>query len=324
FHRGVVGLDRFQVHVFGNRDAIVKAANNGEVNAATDMTITDTQSITRKTTMVEQKPINSGMYALLNTKSPALSSKEVRQALQVGTNTKAVRDAVSSELQSLDLPFTTTQLRGSGIPSAPKHDRTKAQTILNEAGWQLQNGVRVKDGNTLRLSVVALKNNDSEKALDVLVSQWRDLGIVVTTNIVDPNDQLQNVAQTILQPRQYDVLLYQLTLGGDPDFVYAYWHSSQASAGVNLSNYSNAISDDALESARQRTDQNLRREKYISFAKQWLSDVPAIGLYQLSAQYAYSRSVHAMPSHQTLISTGDRYATVPYWSVGERQVYRTP
>ena len=324
FHRGVVGLDRFQVHVFGSRDAIIKAANSGEVNAATDMTITDTQNITRGTTIVEQKPINSGMYALFNTKSSALSNKDVRRALQIGTDTQAIRDAVSSQLQPLYLPFTSTQLNGSGVPSAPKYDKTRAQNMLNEAGWRLEDGVRVKDGNALRLSVVALKNNDSEKALDALVSQWRDLGVVVTTNIVDPNDQLQNVAQTILQPRQYDVLLYQLTLGGDPDFVYAYWHSSQSSDGLNLSNYENTISDEALESARQRVDANLRREKYISFSKQWLSDAPAIGLYQVSAQYAYSRSVHAMPAHQVLISAGDRYATVPYWTVGERQVYRTP
>lgn len=324
YHRGVVKLDRMQVHVYGSREAIVRAANTSEVNAATDLTISDTEEIKKGANIIEHRPINAGVYALLNTKSAVLSDVDVRRALQVGTDTNSIRQAVSPQLNALDLPFTSAQLSGRGVPSAPAFNKKASQDLLNKAGWELKDGVRQKDGEQLKLSVVVLKNKDHEKALEALASQWRDLGIVVTTSIVDPSDQMQNVAQTILQPRQYDVLLYQLTLGGDPDFVYAYWHSSQASAGLNFANYSNNISDDALVSARQRTESDIRREKYIAFSKRWLSDAPAIGLYQASMQYAYSKSVHAMPSNQVLISAGDRYSTIPYWSVGERAVYRTP
>ena len=162
-----------------------------------------------------------------------------------------------------------------------------------------------------------------EKALDVLASQWRGLGITVTTSIVDPSDTSQNVAKDILQPRRFDVLLYQLTIGGDPD-VYAYWHSSQATNGFNFSNYANAISDDALVSARSRVEPDLRNAKYLTFARQWMADAPAIGLYQATTQYAYSKSVHALTSDEVLVSPGDRYAGVLYWSVGDRLVQRTP
>ena len=167
------------------------------------------------------------------------------------------------------------------------------------------------------------KNNDFEKALDIMAGQWRSLGISVTTSIVDPTDRSQNVVQNILQNRNYDVLLYQLTIGGDPD-VYAYWHSSQATNGFNFSNYASSVSDDALLSARSRIEPDLRNAKYLTFARQWLADAPAIGLFQATTQYAYSKSVHALPSDEVLISANDRYAEVLYWSVGDRLVQRTP
>ena len=153
--------------------------------------------------------------------------------------------------------------------------------------------------------------------------QWRSLGITITTNIVDPDDPSQNVAQNILQPRQYDVLLYQLTIGGDPD-VYAYWHSSQAADGFNFSNYKSTSVDDALLSARSRLEPKLRTAKYSAFARQWLSDVPAIGLYQATAQYVHTASVHGIPAGTTLVSAADRYQNVLYWTVGSHTVFKTP
>jgi len=170
---------------------------------------------------------------------------------------------------------------------------------------------------------VTTKNPDFEKALDSLSSQWRSLGVTLTTNIVDPNDASQNVAQDILQPRHYDVLLYQLTIGGDPD-VYAYWHSSQITGGLNFSNYKSAIADDALLSARSRIETNLRNAKYLTFTRQWLADAPAIGLYQATAQYVHTEGVHAITDGAVLVSAADRYNTVLYWTVGDQVVFKTP
>jgi peptide/nickel transport system substrate-binding protein len=194
---------------------------------------------------------------------------------------------------------------------------------LGDCSTRLAGSSRKKDGLPLKLTVVTTKNNDFEKALEGVRDQWRSLGITVTTSIVDPTDPAQNVVQNVLQPRNYDVLLYQLTIGGDPD-VYAYWHSSQASNGFNFSNYSNAVSDEALTSARSRVEPQLRNAKYLTFARQWLADAPAIGLFQATTQYVYSKSVHALPEKEVLISPGDRYGDVLYWSVGDRLVQRTP
>lgn len=322
YYGGAPKLDRFQLHAYDSSEAILRAINTAEVNAATDLSVTDAEKITSPRYIVDRAPINSGVYALLNTTSPTLQDKAVRQALQAGTDTQAVRAAIGEETPELYLPFVAGQLTG-GVPSAPAYDKAKAEKLLNDAGWVLEGSVRKKDGAPLKLTVVTTKNNDFEKVLTLLAEQWRSIGVTVTTTIADPTDTSQNFVQNILQPRAYDVLLYQLTIGADPD-VYAYWHSSQAKSGFNFSNYSNSISDDSLVSARSRVDGTLRNAKYLTFANQWLADAPAVGLYQATAQYVYSKSVHTMLDTEKIISPLDRYADVRYWSVGERLVQQTP
>lgn len=322
FYRGAPKLERFQLHVYASSDAIVHAVTTSEVNAATDLSVSDASKIKSDRYAIERKPIDAGVYALFNTTVGVMSDKTVRQALQMGTDTAAVRSAVGANTPEIHLPFITGQVTGD-VPSEIVYNKAGASALLDQAGWKLEGNVRKKDGTLLRLTVVTTKNNDFEKALSNMAEQWRGLGITVTTSIVDPSDPSQNVVQNILQPRAYDVLLYQLTIGADPD-VYAYWHSSQASKGFNFSNYSNPISDDSLASARTRIEPDLRNAKYVTFAKQWMADAPAIGLFQATMQYVYSTNVHAMPEKEVLVSAADRYADVQYWTVGDRLVEQTP
>src|SRR5690606_20528314 len=130
------------------------------------------------------------------------------------------------------------------------------------------------------------KDEQYEKVAEGLASQWRELGIVVAVNVIDPTAPGTNFVQSVLQLRSYDVLVYELLIGADPD-VYAYWHSSQiGSTGYNFSNYSNSPADAALVSARSVLAPELRNIKYKTFASLWLEDVPAIGIYQPVVVYA--------------------------------------
>lgn len=322
YYKGAPNIERFQLHVYRSSEELVRGLNTSEINAATDMSITDSRTVNQSRYRIDEKPINSGVFTLFNTTTGVFSDIKVRQALQVGTNTAALRAAVGGQLPALDLPFIAGQVSGQ-LPSVPRYDAARAGQLLDEAGWKREGSTRTKNGESLKITLVTTKNNDLEKVLDELNKQWRALGVSVTTNIVDPTDSSQNVVQDILQPRQYDALLYRLTIGADPD-VYAFWHSSQATRGLNFSNYSNSVADEALASARGVTAKNLRDAKYVNFAKQWVSDAPAIGIYQSTSQYAYTEGVHATSPTKKYISPTDRYSDVLYWSVGNRVVHRTP
>lgn len=324
YYGGAPLLNRFEVHAFDSQETIVRALRAGEVNAAADISGADTSQIDTNSYTIADQPIDSGVYALLNTESPIMSDKAVRQALRLATDTNAIREGLSVQAPALDLPFIGGQLTGD-VPQAPAFNSKKAAEMLDAAGWTLKDGVRTKDKKRLELTIVTTKSSQYEKALEVLAGQWRKVGISVLTNVIDTSDPAANFVQNILQPRSYDVLLYELSIGADPD-VYAYWHSSQiGTRGYNFSNYTNSIADDALASARSRLEPDLRNAKYLLFAKQWLDDVPAIGLYQAVSQYAYnSTHVRSIDTSAHLVTPYSRFSNVLYWSVNEKSVYKTP
>jgi peptide/nickel transport system substrate-binding protein len=324
YYAGKADSALFQLHVFESNDAIVNALSQNEVNAAADLLPTDINRVDNNRYEVISKPIQSGVYAIINVKSQVMRDANIRTALRLATDTKAIRDKLPENTPDLYLPFTNDQLSGSAL-AEPKFDLDKAKKMLDSIGWKLgANGIRQKSGKDLKISVVTLKDGEFERVLGALSGQWRSLGIEVETKVVDPNGLSQNVAQSVLQPRNYDVLLYRLNIGADPD-VYAYWHSSQTGTdGSNFSNYSNIISDDALSSARSRLEPELRNAKYLTFARQWLNDIPAIGLYQSTMQYVYNKKINSIDEKIDLISPVDRYSDVMEWSVGKRNVYKTP
>lgn len=325
YYKGAPKLARFELHGYKDQEDMMRALQTSEVNAAagTDAQKSDLPSSFK----IKQYPVNSGVYALFNSDSPVLKELKVRQALQAGTNTKSLRQAIGYEVPDLYLPFVTGQLSGQGIPAPVPLDIAKAKSLLDQAGWKQPVGQSTRQnssGQPLQLNIVTVKDPTYEKVLERLAGQWRELGIKVTTDIKDPSDPTQDFVQTILQPRNYDVLLYKLVIGVDPD-VYAYWHSSQASRlGYNFANYRNSTSDDALASARARTEPALRNEKYKAFAVQWLKDVPAIGLYQSVMQYVYRPSVQPEIKVGGVPSEIDRYGDVRYWSAERVPVYKTP
>ncbi|HSW78316.1 MAG TPA: peptide ABC transporter substrate-binding protein [Candidatus Chromulinivoraceae bacterium] len=324
YYGGLPLVSRFEIHTYDTQDAITAALRTGEVNAASGLGGANVSQIDSSNYTIASKPVNSGVYALFNTTTPILQDKAVRQALEVGTDTMAVRMSLPIAVPSLSLPFINGQVTGADVPHPAAYNATKAAQMLDSDGWLLKGSVREKGGQRLSLNVVTTKNSQYEKALESLAGQWRKLGVEVNTTIINTTDPTANFVQGVLQPRSYDVLLYELFIGADPD-VYAYWHSSQVgTSGYNFSDYSNKVADDALASARSRLEPALRNAKYKAFARQWIDDVPAIGLYQPVAEYVYNKHVTAVDPNATWISAYDRYDNVLNWSVQQKSVYKTP
>jgi peptide/nickel transport system substrate-binding protein len=323
YYGGQPRLNRFEIHTYKSQDAIVTALKTGEVNAA-EVLPSLSKKVDRDSYDVTTQPVDSGVYALFNTNKSVLKDIQVRRALQLATDTNALRKTLNVGVPSLDLPFINGQVTGSDVPHAPSPDAKKAAQLLDTAGWKLIGQTRQKDKQKLALTITTTKDDQYEKVADALADQWRAIGVTVTTNIIDTTNPSVNFVQNTLQPRNYDVLLYELLIGADPD-VYAYWHSSQIGMnGYNFSNYVNQSADTTLVSARSRLEPQLRNAKYKSFARQWLSDVPAIGLYQSVATYAVNKHAHSIEPSMKFVSPTDRYANVLEWSVHQKSVYKTP
>jgi peptide/nickel transport system substrate-binding protein len=311
---GAPKLAGFQLHAYKDREELPKALRNQEVASISDTVMSQLTSLDSDLFQRTDAPLNNGVYAFLRTDASALGDVRVRQALQLATDHGAISKLFQGEVSKLEGPLLPTQLGFSADTRQPAMNLTRAKQLLDEAGWtQAGPGSRrVKNGQPLKLRLTTVSSGDYPALAQALMDQWSKIGVEFDSSLVKAED----IQQNIILPRAYDVLIYEIAIGSDPD-VYAYWHSSQATArGFNLSDYKSPKVDDALDSARTRLDPNLRAAKYHLFLQQWLADVPAIGLYRPSLVYIHKKDVVTFNGH-ALIDPVDRYFDVRYWASGK-------
>lgn len=311
---GAPKLSHFQLHAYATRDDLVNAFRTQEVAAMSDETSEQLESISSQRGAVRNdSPLYNAVFAFFQMNSPILKDSKVRGALELATDQQALIRQLHSRVQPLTGPLLGGQLGYVPDIRQASTNVPAAQKLLDEAGWKVGNdGKRSKDGQPLKLQLVTLSSGDFPAVAQTLMSQWSKVGVTFDSQLVKPEEIQQNV----IIPRAYDVLLYELAIGGDPD-VYAYWHSSQATdRGFNLSNYKSAKADDALDSARSRSDIALREAKYHTFIQQWVSDVPAVGLYQPTLAYIQTRGITSFEP-RSLGDPVDRYLNVRYWSASK-------
>lgn len=320
---GAPRVERFQLHTFTDSAGLKEAFIDREINAAVGLSATETEEVLAERTGAAEYDvgIDGGVYGFINMGSSVLEDKSVREALVVGTDRDAIRHSLKNEVASLGGPLLSDE-----VPAARSQlmvhpfDEAKAVDLLTKAGWRLESdGIRTKGGQPMTIRLVSIGAGDYPKIVEQLSDQWQKLGIKVETQLADPATAQQNV----IVPRAYDVLVYELEIGSDPD-VYAFWHKSQAGPrGLNLSNYQSDIASEALESAQSRFEPEIRQPKYEAFANQWVADIPAVALYQPNVGYVVSESASALQTDASLPSRIERYVDVHHWTVNNSQVYKT-
>lgn len=318
YYEGQAKVSSIHITSYSDIGALVNGYKNGEINVATGINVDVAQHLSSETHIT---PIYGEVMALFNLDSPALSNTQLRQALRLGIDRNQVRSSVAIDGR---LPNATetpiTPWRGDETLSQVVGNSDEADKILTQLGYSWnQNLQRVKDGVPLRLNIATVENSDYEIVANNLAEQWRKLGIEADVTLATQ----ENIQESVIIPRNYDVLVYQLQLGGDGD-VYAYWHSSGAkSGGLNLSAYKSPIADLALARARTQNDVSNRMASYNTFVKAWLNDAPAIALYQANLYYLRSDDIRAWGG-QTLIDKSVRFRSVVDFTARTDVVNKTP
>lgn len=313
YYKGRPLIDSFVVHAFLNADDIVNALNNGTVTASGDLVAGDAKRVTSTALSEYQNSLNYGVFAFFNT-TAKLGNKDLRKALRQGINMDEVRKILNGE-QALDFPFTENQIELEEIPELPKLDTNTAKktikTILDENQELKEKG----------LDIVSVKSGFLPEISEKLAEQLRLLGI--NSNVII-YDSMQDFNLNALATRAYDILVYEVGLGTDPD-IFAYYHSSEASStGHNLSNYRNSVVSDLVLSARSTMNDALRAKKYEKFLNYFIDDVPAIGIYQTNLNYFVNKNVKSFSAENKFVTAIDRFYDVTRWGIETVSKNRTP
>ncbi len=250
----------------------------------------------------------SAANKILDSLYPPISREEFQSArvdaLMVAYDTAnpVSTSTVATVTSTEDVPTTSLRdLAKADMIAQVSTEMQPAQTFYRKAA---------KGKELLTIRLVTADTEEYRKVAETVAGFWQEIGVQTIITTVPPKD----IARTTIRDRDYDILLYSIIIGSDPN-QYPFWHSSQtAYPGLNLSGYSNKKVDDFLVGVRTATSTEARLAAIGGFQDQLLSDRPAIFLYTPTYTYVTNKMIHGL-TLERIFEPSDRFAGAPSWYV---------
>lgn len=310
YYLGRPKLNSFAVHVYDDKENIISAINNGAVTATAELAESDVEKITSSNFYKRETKINAGVFMFFNTTTGSLKNIELRRAIRQGINMEAVR-AAAPNTTALDYPLLDSQIKLEDVPAIPAYSLEAAMGKITS----------ISGDTAINIGIATVNSGYLPEVAEVVKTEIEKMGMNVNLTVYE---ETQEFIANVIAKRSYDILIYEIEMGADPDLL-PYYHSSQtSSSGLNLSNYRNSLVDDLLIGARETLDTTLRARKYESFLNYWVGDVPAIGIYQANLTYIYNKNVQTYNETITLPSGIDRFMDVENWAAVKALKNLTP
>lgn len=311
YYSGRPMVNSFALHTFSDKEAIITALNAGTVTATAELTEADRDAVTSGQFLEKNSSLNSGAFIFFNTKNAAVKSPDMRRAIWQGIDLGKIREQAPGTV-ALDYPLLESQIRLGKYPELPAYNKDEASNRIHEL---------IGEEEVPTLSIATVNTGYLPAVAKTLAEELEGLGFKTSVMAYEEN---QDFISNVVSPRNYDLLIYEVELGAEPDLL-PYYHSSQAStSGLNLSNYRNSLVDDLLLAARDTMEQELRVKKYESFLEYWVSDAPSIGLYRPNLCYFYNQNVRTFSNDVRLVTALDRFVDVGDWAVTKTTKNKTP
>jgi peptide/nickel transport system substrate-binding protein len=318
YYGGKPKLSQFIIRAFHNEKNLQASFKNQELNGASGLAQLPQSIAKRPGVHSYDVPLTGEVMVFLKNTQEILSDVNVRKALVQATNSAVVVGGLGFPVVSAREPLLEKQIGYNPSLGQLPFNPDAARNLLASAGWVPDaTGVRHKNGKALSFNLLSQDTEEYAYVTQTLQKQWQAVGADAKVTLQSGPD-LQNV----IASHAYDVLVYGIAIGVDPD-VFAYWHSSQADIRspnrLNLSEYKSSTADQALEAGRTRTDPAVRAVKYKPFLESWRNDAPGIALYQPRFLYVtYGQLFGFNP--RSVNTAADRYGNVSNWMILQRRV----
>ena len=312
YYRGLPYLDGIRFRFYRDEGLLVEAILRGEVDGAFGLSRPALERLAGRADLVAYRTYLQAYNILfLNTRSPFLGDRRIRQALALGLDRVALLKGFEEEAFLANGPI--SPISWAYKPDLPSfsYDPVRATKLLEEAGWLDQNGDGVRERDIRSLELVLLtRDTPPERVIlaNRIKQQLAPLGISIRVAVVSHETFRRRLAE-----RDFDLLLYGWgQLGRDPD-EFALWHSSQSGPeGSNLSSLQNETIDHLLEQGRTILDRDLRIPIYWQFQEEFVREVPAIPLYYPVYTYILPASMQGVELFP-LNEPGERFRTITGW-----------
>jgi peptide/nickel transport system substrate-binding protein len=271
-------IDRIEWQFFETVEAALGALSRGEVQAFASRVTGQLPDTSLPATLREHiVPLDEYAVLTFNVREAPFDTATFRQALAYGLDKDVLIDtALNGLASSVDTPILPGWWAYDPEAEWYPADQELAGRLLGEQGYEPGvGGVRFRDGQPLRLELITDENPRRLVAANEIARQWGQIGVEVEVVPLAGEALLER-----LRAGEFSMALHSwVRLGVDPD-VFALWHSSQATDGLNYAGLEDPAIDELLELGRQERDEALRAENYQAFQERWIELAPSITLYR--------------------------------------------
>jgi peptide/nickel transport system substrate-binding protein len=307
---------------YQNEDELLQALANKEIASTPSLSPESLGKVDAATYKIIEAPLprTFGLYFNQN-RSALLRDASLRKALDAVIDKEKLVDAV---LYGYGIPtdspippgFDTVESTSSAEEQSTSTDPiARASALLTSGGWtKNQNGIWEKkiDGDVVPLSLTITTANTPlfAQTASSVADAWKALGAEVTVSQFEQAD----LVQSVIRPREYEVLLYGADVGRQID-LYPFWHSSQKNdPGLNIAAYANIDVDALLHKSLTEQDTAARAQLLQQAASIIQSEAPAIFLFAPTFAYVLDADITATPIER-LSKPSDRFANIAAWHI---------
>ena len=312
-------IETVELAFYQNEDLLVEAFKNKEVDATTYIPTELIETLKGNEYQLIEKPLPRTFGIFFNqNRSVLLRDLSARKALTVAVDRSIlIEKTLFGHGVPIYGPMTILQPAieseegvnevATGTPAE------RATTILTDGDWSKNNlGLWEKkiDEEVVTLNVTLRTSNNPlfETLVDEVASQWRAIGVEVTTEQFEQS----GLVQSVIRPRDFEALLFGLDMSRSYD-LYPFWHSSQQNdPGLNVSQYANVSTDELLETARTEQSEPARHIALQEAGTIISEEYPAVFLFQPSLTYLVHEDI-TVASMNSLGRPADRFSNVADW-----------
>jgi peptide/nickel transport system substrate-binding protein len=195
------------------------------------------------------------MQVLFHLTVPPTDDPRVRQALILAVDRQAIVDTVFGGMSPVARgPLSASMPGFEGDIGFPVHDPSAAASLLQEAGWRLEDGLRRRDGQPLSLRLIVPNWGSQPEVAQLIEIAWEAIGAEVQVEVAAGFGPLREA-----QARgDYQAIMLNF-FGTDPDLLAPFYETGGLYNWLELAD---PEVDGLLAEGRSAVDPAVRRAAY--------------------------------------------------------------
>lgn len=283
--------------------------------------------------------------------SPFFQDEKVRKAISMGINRDTIVDnALQGVAEEAVGPIPVISEFFNNNTNWYRYNQSRARLLLEEAGWFVQSGEKIRtnsEGEKLSFSLYFVDSFDRQNVARSIKNDLEAIGVEVRIDRREQPGQdqsrnaptgwsLSEINNQYLLPRNFDAILYGMYTFIDPDRFELFHRNQISDPGLNIAGYQGSVESVQIRPDRQEGESSLitvprvdrlleetraldtiedagrRKLNYNEIQDLIAEDAPVVFLYHPRFIY-YSHSRVSSVTLENVTSVEDRFRNIEKW-----------